>query len=196
MRVSVYVPLWVCSPCAGLYFQSFTVSRVLFLVGVSEKRGEKFPSLVHFSPFAPWHSALAWQPLMPSKYSGGAGSLSGRLAGRRSGRPTVSAETRLPWAGPGTQGRCSDSRLAQGDIRDRGRTSFKRPPGELFSCKGPDSSFPAEAVQQLSYPGYSVAAAEHGYCSILGKCTPFFSFLGRVFGNLHSALVLLSPSTF
>lgn len=48
------------------------MSSVLFLVQGSEKRKEKFPSLVHFSPLLPWHSALAWQPLMPKKYFGSA----------------------------------------------------------------------------------------------------------------------------
>lgn len=72
------------------------MSSVLFLVQVSEKRKEKFPSSVHFSPLLPWHSALAWQPFMPKKYFGSARSPGIRAAGSGS---SGGSEHRVPLSG-------------------------------------------------------------------------------------------------
>lgn len=110
---------------------SSAVSSVLFLVQGSEKRKEKFPSLVHFSPLLPWHSALAWQPFMPKKYSGAARSPSSCAAGREGGQRRAPCAPRVPVCArassrglPPARASARPPPFLRGDMHDAGTGSF------------------------------------------------------------------------
>lgn len=158
--------------------------------------------MVHFSPLLQWHSALAWQPFMPKKYFVGAKCSSGCTAGLHSKHHSAWAQALV--APPGTGhllclfSSCRGKCVTTGGPRFRGDLSAVLPqvPESRFSMTaGPQLRCSAWVWEGDNRDTGCRAITEHSYWAMLETGSTSYSFLGRVFGHLHSTLGLVFPKT-